>query len=88
MTDTTNILSLDTNECVIVSSTIDIGGNQIVMRVGGRVYFSLANIENPSHYAGGKVWAFDLTDVSLSPSSSASITHAPQYSPTTTTVSI
>lgn len=54
LTDTTAITSIDSNECLVVSSTVDIGGNQLIVRVGGRVSLTLANIENPSHYAGSK----------------------------------
>ena len=46
------------------------------------------NIQNPSHYQGAKIWTLTLTDESLNPSSSASSTHTPQYSPTQAGLSV
>lgn len=88
ISDTTTVLTLNTNASVVVSFSIDLAGNTVSAVVRGKIEVMLTNILNPTHYLGGRQWNITCRDTANYPSSSSTAIHTPQYSPPRTTLTV
>ena len=81
VTENTNVTVNDPSSTLILSWEVDQSSNTVIITISGKFSVKINNIQNPSHYQGGRTWTLQAKDLNNFESSLSTSIHNPNYSP-------